>query len=322
MQPLLCDMWVMERNAMRQFGVYAANRLVSVLQASEKVDAEQVRVAAATKTAIQQQKTIAVIPVSGVLEARPTEFGYWMGMSSYEAIGYRIDEAMRDESVTHIILDVSSPGGMVYGAMELADKIHRAKSVKPIITVANPLAASGAYWIGAAATRIVATPSSDVGSVGVIGEHDDESKALELAGVKVTYILSAGSPFKGEQAMPLTEEARAHMQFRADAIYNQFAGDLARFRGVPVDTITEKYGKGRVVSAKQALAAGMIDNIGTLQSTVAGLLSGRIKLGNERAEDNWNAPTPRELRAERVTAFMNVATAPLEITATESGEVS
>jgi signal peptide peptidase SppA len=290
----------MERNSMRQFNACVAALFKSPLH---HVEAEQVRAASTARSAPQQHKSIAVIPIHGALETRPTMMGYWLGMPSYEAIGVTLDVAIADESVSMIVLDIASPGGMVYGAQELADKIFRARAIKPIVAVANPMAASGAYWLACASTRVVVTPSGDVGSVGVIGEHDDDSQALEMAGLKVTYILSEGSPYKGEMAVPLTTEARANMQSRADAIYAQFVGDISRFRGIGVDQVVDKFGKGRVVSAKQAISAGMVDSIGTLQATVVNLLSGRIKLGTERAQDLWDAPTPREVRMERAASI-------------------
>lgn len=257
----------------------------------------------------KQQKSVAVIPVSGALEARPTEMGAWLGMSSYEVIGKVFDHFVGDSSVSGIILDVSSPGGMVYGAQELADKIYSARGTKPIIAVANPLMASGAYWLASAADRIAITPSGDVGSVGVITEHVDISRRYEQRGVSVSTIKATGSPYKGENSYvaPLSEEARQHLQNRVDAIHSRFVGDLARFRGVSVDHVNEHFGKGRVVDAKTAMNAGMVDRVGTLQEVAVKMAAGRIRIAGERAQDNWDAPTKRELLQERAAAIRAVA---------------
>lgn len=283
---------------MRQFAALAASTL--------RLDPEQVR-AAAPKT--ERAKAVAVIPITGVLEARPTFVGEMLGMTSYERVGQAFDAMVNDETVSGIVLDVSSPGGMVYGAQELADKIYRARGTKPILAVANPLAASGAYWVASAADRIIVTPSGDVGSVGVIAEHVDMSKAIENEGGKVTVIRSENSPYKGEtgDAEPLSDEARANMQARANAIYDRFVGDLARFRGVSVEHVIEKFGKGRVVDSGAAIRAGMVDRVGTLQETVQKFAAGRIRLSNERAQDDFDAPTDREMRMERARHFERVA---------------
>lgn len=284
---------------------------VSMVRSGLRPDAEQVRESSATK----REKTIAILPIYGALEDRTSWLGQYFGMPSYEAIGYAMDALVMDESVKGIILDINSPGGMASGAAELAQKIYSYRGTKPIISVANHLAASGAYWIGAAADRFVGTPSSNTGSVGVLWEHLSFADANERDGVKATVIRSTDSPYKaeGNDLEPLSDEARQNMQARADAIYQNFAGDLARFRGVSLDYVKENYGKGRVVGAKQALSVGMIDRVDTLQNIVGKMGAGRIRVAGAKAEDNWDSPTEREKRMERAAAIRAIAEQPTEI---------
>lgn len=295
-------MWLIEPNAFQQF----------LSLASVEFDTEQAK--AAAQVTPRRTKNVAVLPVHGALEARPSFIGEMLGMSSYERIGNGIDMLMADESVSGIILDVASPGGMVYGAMELADKIFRARSIKPIVAVANPMAASGAYWLAAAASHAVVTPSGDVGSVGVIAEHVDLTKAMERGGAKVTTIRSTKSPYKGEggPAEPLTEETLSHLQSRADAIYGLFVADLARFRGVSVDHVNEHFGKGRIVSSKAALSAGMVDRVGSLQEVAYRMMEGRIRINREKAEFQWDAPTISEQRRMRAAEIRAMAETTVE----------
>lgn len=302
MQQLSCDIWLMERTAMRQFRALAASNI--------SVDLEQVRASAPQQ---RRQKSVAILPIHGVIEARPTFMGQLFGMTSYEAIGRAFDQLVADESVSGIILDVASPGGMAYGAPELAQKIFSARGTKPIISVANPLAASGAYWIASAADRLVVTPSGDVGSVGVICEHVDVSKALEAEGTTVTVIRSSGSPYKAEtnDMEPLSDEARQNLQSRADEIYQNFVSDLARFRGVSVGHVNQNFGQGRTVGAKAALSASMVDRVWTADEVAYKMAAGRIRLAGSQAADEWNAPTvhdTRRLRAAEVAALCDAGT--------------
>lgn len=241
-----------------------------------------------------RRERIMVLPIHGAIEARSSLMGELMGMTSAESIGYAFDALMADDSVSGVILDVASPGGMVYGTPELANKIYSARGTKPIIAVANPMAASGAYWIAAAADRVIASPTSDVGSVGVIINHVNDSGADEKDGVKITRIRSEGSPYKQDisSGEPLTKEGLEYLQSRADKAYEQFVGDLAKFRGVSVKAVNEHFGKGRLVDAESALKAGMVDRIDTYQNTVMQLVAGRVKLGGARVEDNWNVEPP------------------------------
>jgi signal peptide peptidase SppA len=223
-----------------------------------------------------------------------------------------MDVLMHDESVKGVILDIFSPGGMAYGAPELAEKIFSYRGTKPIIAVANPMAASGAYWLAAAADRVVMTPSGDVGSVGVLWEHISFSEANEREGIKATVIRSTDSPYKAEgtDLEPLSDEAKQNMQMRADEIHARFVSDLARFRGVTAAHVLENFGKGRVVDAKRAVQAGMVDKVMTLQEVVGKLGAGRIRLATQRAEDNWDSPTLREQKLQRAAALRAIAEEP------------
>lgn len=306
MNPRMCDLWLMEPARMSYF-VDA----MSTFHGSMGHDLERKPISEVVATAssgAQRPKAIGLVRIHNELEARPSFWGQEFGLTSYEAIGAQVDALAADESVGTIVLDIMSPGGMVYGAPELAEKLYQTRNRKPIIALANPMAASGAYWLAAAADRIVATPSADVGSVGVINMHSDMSKMLSEAGITTTVVRSQKSPYKAEanSREPLTEDGKGHLQARADAIYERFVGDLARFRGVTVDYVNEKFGQGRMVDAQTALRVGMIDRIDTLQGVIEKLMSGRVRLGKERAMDNWDAPTPVQERRERVFALRSV----------------
>lgn len=294
MQLLSCDLWLMEFGAFRAFK--------SLAESSVSADIDLVRASTPQPT---KQKAVGIIPVTGVLAARHSLIGELLGMSSYERIGQMVDAFAADESISGIIMRICSPGGMVYGCEEAAEKIYRARSAKPVIAVADPLAASGGYWLAAAASRVVVTPSGDLGSVGVIHEHVDVSQANEQRGEKVTIVRSSAAPFKAQfnELEPLSEEGRQHLQARADEIHGRFAGALAKYRGVPVDHVNEHFGKGRVVDAQSAVRAGMADRVETFEQIVYKMAAGRIRIGAEKAQDVWDAPTRREMlreKAERI----------------------
>lgn len=287
--------WLMDQTSLQQFRAFAAAgfRATSPTRTVER-------------TPRQSQKRIAVLPIHGVLESRPTPEGQFLGMTNYEQITEQFRSLVADSSITAILLDVCSPGGAAAGCMELAQVIYDARAAKPVIASVSPIAASGAYWLAAAASRVILTPSGDVGSIGVIAEHIDISQSLEQQGVKRTAIRSTLSPFKGEMtdAEPLTAEGRANLQSRADAIHKQFASDLARFRGTTIDHVNAKFGQGRMVDARRALSAGMIDRIASRDETIQLVLQGRIRLAGNAALDTWGGATAAD-RTARVQALKN-----------------
>jgi ClpP class serine protease len=151
----------------------------------------------------------------------------------------------------------------VLGLPETADAIHAANRIKPVRAFVTGIAASAAYWLASQASTITLTPSGEVGSVGILNLHTDISKALDNSGVKVTAI-QAG-PHKTERApfTPLSDDARAHMQSGVDRWYSDFLGTIRRGRGARVSP-TSNYGGGRMLSAREALAAGMVDFVSPL----------------------------------------------------------
>lgn len=239
-------------------------------------------VAAASRPTARVAGQIAVLPLFGCI-------GQHMGMemqisggTSTEAFGRAFDDAMKNPDIGAIVIDCDSPGGSVSGVPELAAKIFKARGQgKRITAISNSSMNSAAYWICSAADEIVATPSADVGSIGVFTMHTDTSGAEEQAGIKRT-VISAGK-YKGEAApgVPLTDDALAALQARVSECYAMFAGDVAKHRGVAVAAVKSGFGEGRSISAKQALAAGMIDRIATMEELL-GELSGRTASSGSR----------------------------------------
>lgn len=219
--------------------------------------------------------SIAILPVYGVIVPRADLFTQMSGGTSIQRLSASFREALADEQVSAIVFDIDSPGGHINMVPEFAAEVRAARAQKPIIAVANTLAASAAYWLGVSADEFVASPSAEVGSIGVITVHDDLSAMNEKLGIKTT-VIRAGK-FKGEANPwePLSEEAQAALQERVDDAYRMFIGDVAKGRGVSVEAVRSGFGEGRVISPKKALQEGMIDRIDTFQATVSRLSRGR-----------------------------------------------
>lgn len=211
---------------------------------------------------------IAVVPVNGVLAQHMNLMADISGGTSTEQLGATIDTLAADKQVRAIVLSIDSPGGSVFGTQELADKIYDARDKKKIVSVANSMAASAAYWIGAQSSEFVVTPGGQVGSIGVIAAHTDMSKAEESMGVKTTLV-TAGK-YKGEfdPSQPLSEDGRAALQDSVDKYYSMFVKSVAKGRGTTVARVEADFGQGRMKLAKDAVASGMADRVATLEETV------------------------------------------------------
>lgn len=228
--------------------------------------------------------SVAVIPVMGTISQRMNMLSAMSGGTSTEMLGREISTAAADPDISAIVLNVDSPGGTVPGLTELHSAIMSARERKPIVASVNSMSASAAYWITSAASEISITPSGEAGSIGVFAMHVDESAALEQEGVKVSLIHFGDRKIDGNRFQPLTEEARASIQADVDAFGAMFHRDVAKGRGVSVADVREKFGQGAMLLAKDALAAGLVDKIETLDQTITRLTRGTSKPGR-KAED-------------------------------------
>ena len=213
---------------------------------------------------------IAVLPLYGIVTQRGNMVDdvSGPGTASTQQFSNLLRAALQDETVSQILIDIDSPGGSVYGVAELADEIVSARAQKPVVAIANSLAASAAYWIGCSASEFYVTPGGEVGSIGVWQAHQDYSKAMDEAGVKTTLISAGKFKVEGNPYAPLDEAAQGFMQSRVDDYYAAFTKAVAKGRGVPISQVRDGMGQGRVLGADAALASSMVDGIATFNDVV------------------------------------------------------
>lgn len=240
------------------------------------------QIRAATRKNSARAGNIAVIPIYGTIVQRASQLNMCEQGTSTQQISAALSDTLADDSVAQIILDIDSPGGSVYGVQELATEI--AASRKPVIAVANSLAASAAYWLGSAASEFYCTPGGEVGSIGVWMAHQDWSKALEMDGVSVTLIKAGEYKVEGNPYEALSDDARNFMQTRVNDYYSAFTRGVAKGRKVSVDDVRSGMGKGRVLGADDAKAQKMIDGVATFEQVVA-KMQASMKASTPRAEE-------------------------------------
>lgn len=229
---------------------------------------------AAAEPGASRAGRIAILPMQGVLMPR-SRSGWFGTIRGMDALRADLRTLAADPDVTAIVLDIDSPGGTVAGTVETAAEVRAAAAQKKVVAVANTLAASAAYWIASQASEFVAVPSADVGSIGVMSMHVDESDFLRQMGMKVTIVRSARFKADVNPWEPLSDEGKAWMQQRVDEAHQWFIRDVAAGRGVTPAKVREAFGEGRVVSAKAAKDAGMVDRVATFDQVIAGLVAAR-----------------------------------------------
>lgn len=222
----------------------------------------------------QTNNTVAVLPLYGVMMQRVGAVDEMSGATSTERFKRAFREQVNNPAVKSIIIDVDSPGGSVYGTDELAAEIREAAKQKTVVAVSDSLMASAAYYVSSGASEIVASPSSEVGSIGVLAVHYDLSKSDEMDGITPTLIKAGKYKAEGHPDFPLSDDAREHIQEDVDRYYGMFLRAVAAGRGVSVDRVRAGFGEGRMFGAQEAVRRGMADRVATLDETIARFAGG------------------------------------------------
>lgn len=245
---------------------------------------------------------VAVIPVKGVLTKGMSFFSFLFGGSSMRYIGDSVKAAADDSQVESILLDVDSPGGTVDGTEELAEIVFAARGKKKIIAYTDGMMASAAYWIASAADKIfISGDTVEVGSIGVVATHIDQSKWDEMMGDRYTEI-TAGKYKRIESAhKPLSKEGAAYIQEQVDYIYSAFVDTVARNRGIPTDSALSM-ADGKIFIGKQAIEIGLVDGVSTFDDLIGKNPSGSFG-GDNFAEKEEITVTLDELKQKHPDVY-------------------
>lgn len=244
---------------------------------------------------VTQRDGVAIIPIAGPMIRRGDFFSRVSGATSYERIARDLSLALEDRSVSAILLNVDSPGGAVTGVSDLAAMIRDGKRLKPIVVHSDGEIASAAYWLGSAATEIVASPTVMVGSIGVRMAMRKEKTSASDRMVSFEFV-SSQSPKKSVD--PETDIGRAQIQGTVDALAQVFIETVAANRNVGVEQVLSDFGQGDVLVGQAALDAGMIDRLGTFEDTLARLASRSTTSATRVGVPRAVAPTPSHSNPE------------------------
>jgi protease-4 len=224
---------------------------------------------------------VAVIPVEGLLAnvrsgglLQPTE-------NSLSLFTQELEKAEYDPAVKAVVLRVNSPGGTVSASDAMYELVKRfkAKTHKPVVASAQEVAASGAYYVSCAADKIVAQPTSLVGSIGVVFETMQFEGALDKLGITSEAIKSGSLKDMGSPFRALRPHERAIMQGMVDEYFTRFVGIVSGARPVTERPVADlsKYEdltysgtySGRVFSGERARELGLVDRTGLLEDAIA-----------------------------------------------------
>jgi protease-4 len=211
---------------------------------------------------------IAVIHATGLIASGSSQNtaggGFIMGGDSVAA---DLREARNDSGIRAIVLRIDSGGGSVVASEVIRREVQLAESDKPLVVSMSDVAASGGYWIATPASKIVADPDTETGSIGVLIGKMNISGLYNLLGISTDFVATSDSATMYSDQQSFTPEQVASIQKSLAETYKEFIAGVAKGRHMSVEAV-DKIGKGRVWTGAQAKELGLVDELGGLDRAI------------------------------------------------------
>jgi len=227
---------------------------------------------------------VAVIEISGGLTYRA--YNWWT--TSYLDIRDSFRAAIADVRALSVMFLIDSSGGEVAGLFDLVDEIYKARGTKPIIAIADEAAFSAAYAIASAADEIYLSSTAQVGSIGVIAIHIDQSGYDKNLGLRYTAIFAGDHKNDFNPHEPLKVDGKELLQAHVDKLYDMFTAIVARNRSMTQAAVVDTQAGFYMGAA--AVEAGLADGILSVRDimTKMGLSKGDMGMNLNEVKDCVN----------------------------------
>lgn len=202
---------------------------------------------------------IALIPVAGTLVHKFGHLQPYSGMTGYDGIIARIEEALADPTVNGILLDMDTPGGEVAGCFDTARRLNELRGEKPIASISYDMACSAGMALHSATDYRYTTTSARTGSVGVVMMHASFEEQLKANGIDVTLIHSGAFKVDGNPYENLPEQVLARFQAESDRLRNEFAEMVGIHIGLSASDVLAT--EAAIYTGQDAIDVGFADEL-------------------------------------------------------------
>lgn len=206
----------------------------------------------------------------------------------------KIDDFAKAPDIKALLLRINSPGGYSGSSQVIFNELKRFKKDKPVVALIENVGASGAYYIAAAATTIIASPLSLVGSIGVFMELPNVKDLLESWKVHYRFVQSGAYKTTGSPVKAISEKELEYLQVLSDEQYNQFITDVAESRNIAIAD-DKQWADGKALTGTQGLKLKLIDQLGSYNDA----LNEVKKLAKVEKDEEIKL-----VHAKKVTGFM------------------
>lgn len=221
---------------------------------------------------LKSDPTVAIVRLSGVIASQSR------GALNDASIGPLLEKAFSKGKPVAVALEISSPGGSPVQSSLIGARIRRLATEKeiPVIAFVEDVAASGGYWLAAAADEIYGDPSSVVGSIGVISASFGVHELIERHGVERRVYTAGTSKSMLDPFRPEKEEDVARLKTLLEDIHTNFKDHINTRRAGKLPTDQDLF-TGEVWLAKRAVELGLIDGIGHLNPMMKERFGDKVK---------------------------------------------
>ena len=213
------------------------------------------------------KERIAVMYAEGEIMPEAADQQYNMASLITEKMARELIKLKEDKEVKAVVIRVNSPGGSAYVSDQIWKQVKALKEEKPVVVSMGNVAASGGYYISCAANQIVAEPNTLTGSIGVFGMFPNMTGLFEKLDVTSDVVKTHAFTDLGNIARPMTADEKVLVQGAIERNYRTFLARCAEGRGMSVEAI-DAIGQGRVWTGEQALANGLVDRLGDLDTAI------------------------------------------------------
>ena len=213
------------------------------------------------------KQRIAVMYAEGEIMPEAADQQYNMASLITEKMARELIKLKEDKAVKAVVIRVNSPGGSAYVSDQIWKQVKALKEEKPVVVSMGNVAASGGYYISCAANQIVAEPNTLTGSIGVFGMFPNMTGLFEKLDVTSDVVKTHAFTDLGNIARPMTADEKVLVQGAVERNYRTFLARCAEGRGMSVEAI-DAIGQGRVWTGEQALANGLVDRLGDLDTAI------------------------------------------------------
>ncbi len=189
-------------------------------------------------------------------------------ISESDGILENLKRFREDKSIRAIVLRINSPGGGVAPSQEIYREVAKTVQTKKVVASMGSVAASGGYYVAAGADKILASPGTVTGSIGVMMGYMNFQELLNKIGLTPVVIKSGKYKDIGSPIRNMSGDEKKILQEFADQVHQQFVSAIITGRKLERHVV-ESIADGRIMTGETAKTLGLVDQLGNLEDAVA-----------------------------------------------------